>query len=105
MELLAGVGHIDDFVWMPGRESVLERGEIGSRIIRRAVALLDDSWVRFPFAFGLHEERILVWWRGTVGEDADGSFARAGQAGVEQFRHDAFQLCVIEAFAKRVVEA
>ena len=45
MELLAGIGDIDDLVGVPGLQPVRQGGEVGSGVVEGAVALLNQGGV------------------------------------------------------------
>ena len=46
VELLPGVGDVDDFVGLPGLEPVGQGGEVGGGVVVAAVALLDQGRMR-----------------------------------------------------------
>ena len=91
MELLAGIGDIDDLVGAPGLQPMRQGGEVGSGVVEGAVALLNQGGV-------------FLQLRDVLEEDRHGAFALAGDALGAQLLDERLQARMVEALAKRVVE-
>ena len=91
MELLAGVGDIDDLVGVPGLQPVGQGGEVGGGVVEGAVALLDQGGV-------------FLQLRDVLEEDGHRAFALAGNALGAQVPRRRLEARMVEALAQGVVE-
>src|SRR5256885_1974695 len=91
MELLAPIGHIDDFIGMPLSETVLEGCKVGGRVVEATVAFLDER--RMP----------LQLWKIFKLRD-DGAFTFLCDSSGFEGLNDRMKLRIIEAFSQREVE-
>ena len=87
VERLAMIDDVQNRVGLPLAHAVLNRGQVGRGVEKRAVLLLDDH--RHVVAFEEHADRAV---------------ALAGEALVGEVLHDAAQAVLIETLAERVVE-
>jgi len=88
LKLLAAVGNINDFVRVPGLETMLQRGQIGCGVIETAVAFLNLTRIGRPGAVLMNQERVLLRRQSAVGKNANRALAFARDASVTQLLHD-----------------
>ena len=58
MKLLAAVRDVNNLVGVPVLRPVLKRREIRRGIVKSAILLLDNEWIRNPFAFFVHKKGV-----------------------------------------------
>ena len=105
MQLLAAISDVNDLVRRPGLDAVVDRGEVGGGVVRRAVGLLHHRGHRRPLAVALDHERVFLFRQGAIGENAPRAFALLRDALVAELLHDVLELRVVEALAERNIEA
>ena len=104
VKLLPAVGDVNDLVGIPLAEPVFERGEIGRRVVRRAVGFLHERGHRTPAILVPDEKRIVLGFRFIVGENAQRAFAFDRDGFFAKPLHHVLQPRVVKTFAERDIE-
>src|SRR5437588_5397270 len=92
MQLLAAIGHINDFVRVPIIEAMSQSCQVSRGVVESAIALLN-------------QRGIFLQLRDVIEKDSERSFAFASNAFVAQFMDQRLETRVIEAFAQGVIES
>src|SRR5438309_1452415 len=104
VKLLAAIGDVNNFLRTPGLEPVINRREIGRRVIKSAITLLNQLWIRLPFTIAIDQERIFLGWQFAIAEHALRAFAFARYALGHEVVDDSLEARVVKTFAVDVVE-
>ena len=91
MELLAGVGDIDDLVRTPGLQAMSQGGQVGGGVVEGPVALSNQSGV-------------FLQLRDVLEEDSQSAFTLAGNAFGAQLLNKRPQARVVKALSQCMVE-